>query len=177
MDNGCLSFNFLVPCKTGIISLKSLNISRAEMKILKARIKKTSIHYKKGLNPKGKSIWLSITGFNTHGEHNFKIKAIKGIKNGFAEYIEIWMGKDDLTFKQIDDGQLSLDIFSKEEEEENKYNPRYFNQRRFEVTTKNSKFYLHAPNLEMAKRVAADYGLAKYKVVQVARLTKKELGE
>ena len=147
------------------------------MKILKAKIKKTSIHYKKGLNPKGKSIWLSITGFNTHGEHNYKIKAIKGIKNGFAEYQEIWISLSDLTFKQIEDGQLSLDIFSKEEEEENKYNPRYFNQRRFEVSTKKEKFYLHAPNLEMAKQVARDYGFTKFKIVQVPRLSKKELKE
>lgn len=150
---------------------------RTAMKILKAKIKKTSVHFKKGLNPKGKSIWLSITGFNSHGEHNYKIKAIKGIKNGFAEYQEIWIGREDLSFKQIEDGQLSLDIFSKEEEEENKYNPRYFNQRRFEITTPNEKFYLHAPNLEMAKKVAGDYGLAKYKIAQVARLTKKALRE
>jgi hypothetical protein len=89
------------------------------MKILKAKIKKSSVHYRKGIVGKDKSIWLSITGFNPHGAHNYKIKTIKGIKNGFAEYEEIWMSGNDLTFKQFEEAQLSLDIFSKEEEQEN----------------------------------------------------------
>lgn len=104
------------------------------MKVLKAKIKKTSIHYKKGINQKGKSIWLSIVGFNPRGEHNYKIKAVKGIKNGFAEYIDIWVSPNDITIKQHEDGQLSLDIFSPQEMEENKLNPRYANQRRFEYS-------------------------------------------
>jgi hypothetical protein len=145
------------------------------MKILKAKIKKSSIHYKKGLSGKGKSVWLSITGFNTHGEHNYKIKAIKGFKNGFAEYEEIWMNGKDLAFKQIENNQLSLDIYSKEEEKENKNNPRYFNQRRFEVTTINKKFFIHAPNLETAKKVIKGYGISDFRLKQVSRLRKKEL--
>ena len=145
------------------------------MKILKAKIKKSSIHYRKGLGGKGKSVWLTITGFNTHGEHNYRIKTIKGFKNGFAEYEEIWMKRSDLIFKQIEDSQLSLDIFSKEEEKENRNNPRYFNQRRFEVTTLNKKFYIHAPNFETAKKVVQDYGISDCKIKQVSRLRKKEL--
>jgi hypothetical protein len=145
------------------------------MKILKAKIKKSSLHYQKGLNPKGKSIWLSVVGFNIYGEHNYKIKAIKGINNGFAEYQEIWISGDDLQFRQIEDGQLSLDIFSKEEEEENKHNPRYFNQRRFEVTTVNEKYFFHAPDLRTAKFVARSYGLTEFEIRQVSRLTKKDL--
>lgn len=145
------------------------------MKVLKAKIKKSSIHYKKGLNQKGKSVWLNITGFNIHGLHNYKIRAISGFKDGFAEYEEIWMSGSDLTFKQHEDLQLSLDIYSKQEDEENKYNPRYFNQRRFEVTTRNEKRYFHAPDIETAKKIAKQYGLSGYEIRQVARLTKKDL--
>ncbi len=145
------------------------------MKILKAKIKKSSIHYRKGLSAKGKSVWLLITGFNTHGQHNYKIRAIKAFKNGFAEYQEIWMKGTDLIFRQTENIQLSLDIFSKEEEEENKNNPRYFNQRRFEVTTPNEKLYFHAPDLETVEKVIKDYGISEYKLKQVARLRKKEL--
>lgn len=147
------------------------------MKVLKAKIKKTSIHYKKGVNQKGKSIWLSITGFNPKGEHNYKIKAVKGIKNGFAEYVEIWVSPEDITIKQHEDGQLSLDIFSPQEMEENKQNPRYYNQRRFEVITKNEKQYLQVPDFETAQSVAKQYGLTDFKIKQVKRLTKKELEE
>ena len=145
------------------------------MKILKAKIKKSSIHYRKGLGVTGKSVWLSITGFNTHGEHNYKIKAIKGFKNGFAEYQEIWMKGTDLLFRQFEDTQLSLDIYSKEEEKENKNNPKYFNQRRFEVTASNRKFFIHAPDLDTARKVVKGYGIPKFTVKQVARLRKKEL--
>lgn len=145
------------------------------MKVLKAKIKKTSIHYKKGVNQKGKSIWLSITGFNPKGEHNYKIKAVKGIKNGFAEYVEIWVSPDDITIKQHEDGQLTLDIFSPQEMEENKQNPRYYNQRRFEVITKNEKQYLQVPDYETAEKVARQYGLVDFKIRQVKRLTRKEL--
>lgn len=145
------------------------------MKVLKAKIKKTSVHYKRGINQKGKSIWLSITGFNPKGEHNYKIKAVKGIKNGFAEYVEIWLSPNDLTIKQHEDGQLSLDIFSPQEMEENKQNPRYYNQRRFEVITENEKQYFQVPDIETAERVARQYGLTKYKIRQVRRLTKNDL--
>ncbi len=145
------------------------------MKVLKAKIKKTSIHYKKGVNQKGKSIWLSITGFNPKGEHNYKIKAVKGIKNGFAEYVEIWVSPEDITIKQHEDGQLTLDIFSPQEMEENKQNPRYYNQRRFEVITKNEKQYFQVPDFEAAQRVAEQYGLTDFTIKQVKRLSKKEL--
>lgn len=145
------------------------------MKVLKAKIKKTSVHYRKGLNQKGKSIWLSITGFNSRGEHNYKIKAVKGIKNGFAEYQEIWVRPDEITVKQHEDGQLVLDIFSPQELEENKLNPRYFNQRRFEVKTKNQIQYFHAPDLETVKKVVKQYGISGYSIKQVKRLSKKEL--
>jgi hypothetical protein len=147
------------------------------MKVLKAKIKKSSIHYKKGVNQKGKSIWLSITGFSPKGEHNYKIKAIKGIKNGFAEYIEIWVKPEDITLKQHEDGQLSLDIFSPQELEENKLNPRYFNQRRFEVQTENEVQYFQAPDLETVKRIVKENGIMKCTIKQVRRLTKEELRE
>jgi hypothetical protein len=147
------------------------------MKILKAQIVKTSIHYHKGLNPKGKPIWLTITGFNPTGEHNYKIKAIKGIKNGFAEYIEIWMRPEEVKLKQFDDGQLTLDIFSPQELEENKHNPRYYNQRRYEVTTKNAKYFFHGPDAATVERVAKQYGISKFAVKQVKRLTKDELND
>ncbi len=147
------------------------------MKILKAKIKKTSVHYRKGLNQKGKSIWLSITGFNASGEHNFKIKAVKGIKHGFAEYVEIWVSPQDIIIKHHEDGQLSLDIFSPQEMEENKQNPRYFNQRRFEIITENEKQYIQAPDFETARRVARQYGINYTKITQVRRLNKTELDE
>ncbi len=145
------------------------------MIILKAKIKKNSVHFKKGLNQAGKSVWLTISGFNPQGAHNFKIKCIKGFEHGFAVYQDVWMNGNDLILKQFEDKQLSLDIFSKQEEEENKQNPRYFNQRRFEVTTKNEKRYLHAPDLETAKKVAEQYGLSHYQITQVARLNRNEL--
>lgn len=147
------------------------------MKVLKAKIKKGSIHYKKGINQKGKSIWLSITGFSPKGEHNYKIKAIKGIKNGFAEYVEIWVKPEDIILKQHEDGQLSLDIFSPQELEENKLNPRYFNQRRFEVKTENEVQYFQAPDLETVKRVVKENGIGNCTIKQVRRLTKEELRE
>lgn len=147
------------------------------MKVLKAKIKKTSVHYKKGLNQKGKSIWLSVTGFNAKGEHNYKVKAVKGIKNGFAEYIEIWVRPDEITLKQHEDGQLSLDIFSPQELEENKLNPRYFNQRRFEVKTENEIQYFQAPDIETVRKIVKVNGIGKCSIKQVKRLTRKELRE
>lgn len=147
------------------------------MKILKAKIKNTSVHYKKGLNQKGKSIWLSITGFSARGEHNFKIKTIKGIKNGYAEYEEIWIGIDDITFKKIEENQLSLDIFSPQELKENQQNPRYFNQRRFEVITSNDKLFFHAPDIETVKKIMKQYGISDFEVKQVKRLAKSDLDD
>lgn len=78
------------------------------MKVLKARIKKHSIHYEKGLSPAGKSLWLQITGFNPEGELNYKIKGVKGVIKGFAEYQEFWISHTDIQIKQHEDGQLSL---------------------------------------------------------------------
>ena len=147
------------------------------MRVLKAKIKKTSKHYNKGLDSKGKSVWLTITGFNTHGVHNYKIKAISGFKDGFAEYEEIWVAGSDISLRQIEDNQLQLDIYSKQELEENKLNPKYFNQRRFEVTTENEKRYFHAPDFETAQKVAKHYGLTDFKIKQVRRLSKKDLQE
>ena len=42
------------------------------MKALKAKIRKTSPHFERGLNQKGKPVWLSITGFKPQGTKNFK---------------------------------------------------------------------------------------------------------
>ena len=145
------------------------------MKILKAKIKKTSVHHKKGLNLAGKSIWLTIEDFNPRGIHNYKIKAVKGIKNGFPEYMNIWVGPSDITLKHVEDNQLSLDIFSPQEMEENKLNPRYQNQRRFEVITENEKQFLNAPDLESAQRIARVYGLSNATIKQIKRLTKDEI--
>ncbi len=145
------------------------------MKILKAKIKKTSPYYNKGLNQKGKPVWLSITGFNAAGEKNYRIKAIKSIKHGFAEYQEIWVAPADITIKQFDDGQLSMEIFSPQEMEQNKYNPRYFNQRRFEVTTKNKKQYMYAPDIETMRKVLKDYNLSNAKIKQVPKLKKGDI--
>jgi hypothetical protein len=147
------------------------------VKILKAKIKPTSTYYKKGLNHKGKSEWLSITGFSPRGEKNFRIKAIKGIKDGFTEFEEIWIGIEEIILKKIVDNQLSLDILSPQEEKENRYNPRFFNQRRFEVLTKNDKLYFHAPNIETVKKIMKQYGISEFSIKQVKRLTKKELDE
>lgn len=147
------------------------------MKILKAQILKTSIHYHKGLNQKGKPVWLTITGFNPMGEHNYKIKAIKGFKNGFAEYIEVWIRPDEIKLKQHEEGQLSLDIFSQQELEENKHNPRYYNQRRYEITTKKGKYYFHGPDSATVEKVARQYGITKFTIKQVKRLNKAELNE
>lgn len=145
------------------------------MKILKAKIKKTSVHFKKGLNQSGKSVWLTITGFSARGNHNYKIKTIREIKNGFAEYEEIWVSPDDVILKQIDEKQLSLDIFSPQEQKENMLNPRYFNQRRFEVKTINDTLYFYAPNEETLKKIMKQYGICDFKFKQVKRLTKKDL--
>lgn len=147
------------------------------MKILRAQIVKTSVHYHKGLNSKGKPIWLTITGFNPTGIHNYRVKAIKGIRNGFAEYVEIWVRPDEIKLKQFEDGQLTIDIFSPQEMEENRHNPRYYNQRRFEVITQNEKVYFYGPNLETIENVAKQYGLANFSIRQVKRLTKDDLKE
>ncbi len=147
------------------------------MKTLKAKIKKTSVHYSKGTNKKGKSIWLSITDFNPRGERNYKIKVVKGIKNGFAEYQEIWFSPDEIILKHIDDGQLKLDLFSPQEHQENLHNPRYLNKRRFEVIIEGEKEYISAPDQETLKKVIRKKGIRNFKITQVSRLSKKELGE
>lgn len=145
------------------------------MKILKAKIKKTSPYYNKGLNQKGKPVWLSITGFNPIGDKNYRIKAIKSIKHGFAEYQEIWVPPADITMKQFEDGQLTMDIFSPQEVEQNKYNPRYFNQRRFEIITKNEKQYMYAPDIETIEKVLKHHSIYEAEVKQVPRLKKGEI--
>jgi hypothetical protein len=147
------------------------------MKVLKAKIKKTSRYYDMGLNQKGKSIWLSITGFNPNGNNNFRINAIKKIIKGFAQYQEIWISIDEITFKHIEDGQLSLELFSKEEFEEHKMSPRYFNQHRYEISTSNEKRYLHAPDLKTANLIAQELGLSNYSILEVKKLTKKEIND
>ena len=147
------------------------------MKVLKAKIKKSSVYYRKGLDRKGKSVWLTIISFNAKGLHNFKVKAIRGYKDGFALYEEIWLSYKDVTFKQIDEDQLSLDIYSKEELEENKNNPKYFNQRRYEVISDTEKLFVHAPDLKTARQQAIEMGLGDIKIKQVRRRTKRELDE
>ena len=109
-----------------------------------AKIKKTSPHFNMGLNLKGKSIWLAITGFRTTGIRNFKIKAVKAIAEGHARFQEIWISPAEITLKHVDIAQLSLELYTKEELEENKYNPRFFNRKRFEIVTANEKQYIHA---------------------------------
>jgi hypothetical protein len=147
------------------------------MKVLKAKIKKTSRYYEMGLNQKGKALWLSVTGFNSNGNNNFKINAIKKIVNGFAQYQEIWLSKDEITLGHIEDGQLSFELFSKEEFEQQKLNPRYYNQRRFEISTENEKRYIHAPDLRTANTIANDFGLTNYLIKEVKKLTKKEIND
>ena len=151
--------------------------AESNMKILRAKIKKTSPYYTMGLNQKGKSVWLSITGFNPMGERNYRINAIKDIKGGFAEYQEIWISKEDLTLKQIEDGQLSLELYSAEEFEIQKRNPKHYNKRRFEVITKNEKQYLYAPDIEGAQAMAKQLGLHDFKIRQVKRLSRKDIEE
>ena len=147
----------------------------AAMKILMARIKKSSPHYEMGLNHKGKSIWLSITSFRTAGARNFKIKAIKEFSNGHARFQEIWISPEEITLKHVETAQLSLDLYTQEELEENKYNPKFFNRKRFEIITKNEKQYIHATDIEMATKIANEMGLGEYKIRQVKKFTRKEL--
>jgi hypothetical protein len=145
------------------------------MKVLKARIKENSVHYKKGLNLKGKPVWLSITAFNPNGERNFRIRTIKKFQNGFAQYKEIWMSKDEIALKHINEAQLSLELYSLEEYEELKYSPSIFNRCRFEVVTPGEKLFIHAPNLDMAHKLVGNMGLNDFKITQVHNLTKKEI--
>ena len=145
------------------------------MKVLKAKIKKTSKHYELGLNQKGKPLWLNVTGFNPNGNNNFKINAIKKIVKGFAQYQEIWVSQDDITLKQFEEGQLSFDLLSQEEFEQYKMHPRYFNQRRFEVSSVNEKQYIHAPDLKTVNSILEEMGLANFTIKEVKKLTKKEI--
>lgn len=145
------------------------------MKELKAKIKKDSPYYKMGLNQKGKSIWLDIVSFRTKGINNFKIKAIKQFKNGFAEYEEVWLPVQHIVLKQIENAQLQLDMVSKEEFEELKKSPRYSNRRRFEITTDLEKQYIYALDLTEAQKFVKQLGLQHAKIKQVARLKKSDL--
>lgn len=142
-----------------------------------AKIKKASPHYNMGLNVKGKSIWLAITGFRTTGERNFKIKAIKSITSGNVKFQEIWINPAEITFKHIEITQLSLELYSQEELEENKYNPKFFNKRRFEIITPNEKRYIYATDMKMAVKIANQMGLGEFSIRQVKRITKRELME
>jgi hypothetical protein len=72
---------------------------------------------------------------------------------------------------------LSLDIFSQQELEENRNNPRYYNQRRYEVTTKNEKLYFYGPDFETVKKVAKQYRLSNFTIKQVKRLNKEDLND
>ena len=135
------------------------------MKVLKAKIKKSSVHYRKGLNPKGKSIWLTIADFNPRGIHNYSIKTIKGIKNGFAEYQNVWMGVADISLKHFEDGQLTLDIFSEQEMLENINNPVYFNQRRFEIVVDNSNKTILKPNCNLSFYKRKDVVIKSFKFI------------
>lgn len=147
------------------------------MKVLKAKIKENSTHYKRGLNQKGKPVWLIITAFNPNGERNFRIKAVKKFVDGFALYQEIWMSKDEITLKHIDNDQLSLDLYSRDEYDMLKYSPAVFNKCRFEIETACEKIFVHAPDLEMANKLAVNMGLSGYKIKRVRNLTKKEINE
>jgi len=147
------------------------------MKVLKAKIKKTSPHYEKGLNQKGKSVWLSITGFKPQGTRNYRINAVKNINRGFAQYEEIWVRMDEISLKQIEDGQLSIELYSEEEYKEQKYNPKFYNRRRFEVISETEKQFIQAPDYEMAKQIASQLGLINVKIKQVKKLTTKQIKE
>ncbi|NJM14387.1 MAG: hypothetical protein HC896_02535 [Bacteroidales bacterium] len=142
------------------------------MKVLKAKIKKTSPHFNLGLNHAGKSVWLDITGFRTGGQHNFKIKAVKGFDNGFAQYEEIWVKPEEISLKQFEASQLSLEIYSAEELEANKNNPKSFNKFKFEIATVNEKQYVYAPSIEVAKQLANQMGLNSFTIHPVPKTVK-----
>lgn len=78
------------------------------MKILKAKIKKSSKHYKSGLNHKEKPVWLEIVDFKPSGEENYKVRAIKAIKSGFPVFTDIWISNNDLSIKEFEDGQYKI---------------------------------------------------------------------
>ena len=147
------------------------------MKVLKAKIKKTSSHYEKGLNLKGKPVWLTITGFKATGINNFRINAIKSISGGFAQYEEIWVSKDEILLKHIEDGQLAIELYSSEEYEQQKYNPKFYNRKRFEIVTENEKQYIQAPDYKMACQIAGELGCVNFKIKQVKKLTKKDIND
>jgi len=78
------------------------------MKVLKAKIKKSSKHYKSGLNNKQKPVWLRILDFKPEGDENYKVEAVKCIKQGMPQFTSIWISKNDITLKQFEDGQLQM---------------------------------------------------------------------
>lgn len=88
------------------------------MKILKAKIKKSSKHYEKGLNHKKKPVWLKILDFKTDGNENYKVQGVEKIENGRPSFVELWLDAKDLSIKKFEDGQLRLSLF-----EENKATP------------------------------------------------------
>ncbi len=147
------------------------------MKVLKAKIKKSSPFYEKGLNLKGRPVWLSITGFKASGTNNFRINAIKGISGGFAQYEEIWLSKDDILLKHIEDGQLAIELYSSEEFEQQKYNPKFYNRKRFEIVTETEKQYIQAPDYKMACQIAGELGFVNYKIKQVKKLSKNDIND
>ena len=147
------------------------------MKVLKAKIRKTSPHYERGLNQKGKPVWLSITGFKPQGIKNFRINAIKSISGGFAQYEELWVGKDEITIKHIEDGQLSIELYSSEEFEQQKYNPKFYNRKRFEIITETERQFIQAPDYKMARQIAGELGFVNFKIRQVKRLTRGEMND
>jgi hypothetical protein len=78
------------------------------MKILKAKIKKISKYYKNGLNQKKKTVWLKILDFRAEGEKNYKIEAVKEIKNGMPVFFNLWLAKEEIIIKKFEDGQLRI---------------------------------------------------------------------
>ena len=128
-----------------------------------------------GTDQKGKPVWLSVTGFNPRGLMNFRVNAVQDIKDGFARYKEIWVSKDDIILRHFEEGQLSMDLYSREEFEAKKKDPRIHNRRRFEITTKNERQYIYAPDVESARQIAKQQNLGDFTIKQVRRLTGKEI--
>jgi hypothetical protein len=70
-----------------------------------------------------------------------------------------------------------MELYSKEEFKKQKYNPRFYNRKRFEIITETEKQYIQAPDFEMARQVAEQLGLSNYKIKQVKKLSRKEMNE
>ena len=91
------------------------------------------------------------------------------------EHTEIWVSLHEITLKHREDGQLSLLMYSPQEKIENKNNPKYYNQRRFEVISQTEKQFFYAPDIETMRRIVAANGLSDAKIKQVKRLTRKDI--